>query len=149
MNDRLEAWADRIDALSLRERALLLVAAVAILFGVINTLLLTPVARAQQDRTRQIRAIQSQLTVQSQQARNLAAPGHGASDGPRQQQLARLHRQLTVVDGQLQGRLGTLIRPAQAPAVLKTLLRRERGLQLISLDAHREAPLPSPDAHHD
>ncbi|MEJ2686104.1 MAG: hypothetical protein P8124_02650 [Gammaproteobacteria bacterium] len=144
MKERLQPWAERIDALSLRERALLLVAAIAVLFGLMNTLLLAPLARAEHDRTQQIRHIQSQIAAQGRQARLFATHRHSDHAGPRQRKLALLKDRLAAVDRRLQRRLGTLIRPSQAPAVLKTLLRREQGLRLVSLEAHRAPPLPTP-----
>ncbi|MEJ2645128.1 MAG: hypothetical protein P8180_09380 [Gammaproteobacteria bacterium] len=143
MKERVQLWSERIDALSLRERALLLVAAVAVLFGIVNTLLLAPLARTQHERTQQIQRIQSQIATQGQQARNLSLQGRNTDADPRQRELTRLHEQLAAVDKRLRRRLGTLIRPSQAPAVLKTLLRREQGLRLISLEARRAPPLPA------
>ena len=141
MKEKLQAWADRIDQLALRERVLLLLAAVSVLAAAFNALALAPLAQAQQHRAQTLQQLRAQV---SDEARRLTRPGQ--ADGPlqaRRRRIKALQGELEAAARALRGRLGTLVQPADAPRVLRDLVRRQPGLRLVGLRSRlhrRERP---------
>ena len=137
MYAKLEAWMARIDALSLRERAMLLAAVLAVLMLLGNALLLKPV-RVESERVQEALADwQTKLEVLELQARQLA---DGAGEDPaaqRQARLAELQGQLAALDRDVQSRLGVMLEPHRAAGVLEAVLARQGGLHLVSMEAAR------------
>lgn len=136
MKARLRQWADRIDALELRERALLLFAAVIVIYLLVDALGLKPVLKSQQTTQQAIADLELKLSGLRQQSRLLA---DGTGKAPLQVQRDHLAAELRALDRTINGRLGALAEPAQATRLLEQMLARQPGLQLISLQAGAQA----------
>jgi MSHA biogenesis protein MshJ len=141
----VQQWIDRIDALELRERILLLAAAVVVLFLAIDSIGLQPALKAQQVTQERISGLEMQLGALGQQAMLLS---HQTDEDP----LASLSNsrdalaaRLAELDTRLVNQLGALVEPAQAAELLEQVLSRHRGLKISSLRATGE-PLQGADA---
>ncbi|VAW76258.1 hypothetical protein MNBD_GAMMA15-1611 [hydrothermal vent metagenome] len=132
---QLQQLADRVDALELRERVLLLVAAIAVLFFSIDMLALQPVLKSQQIAREQITELDTRLGALRQNARLLQYRSGIDPLQARREQREKLDRELAILDERIVNQLGALVEPAQAAKVLEQVLARHRGLQLVSLDA--------------
>ena len=135
---RAQPWLDRVDALELRERILLMAAGVVVLFLLIDTLWLQPTLKAQQVTEQRISEFESRLHALGQSAQLLT---YQASTDPlalRRQRRDELSTQLAELDGRILGQLGALVEPAQAAQVLEQLLSGHPGLGLVSLSASTE-----------
>jgi len=131
----LQQLADRVNALELRERVLLLAAAVAVLFFSIDLLALQPVLKAQQVTRERITELDTRLGALRQNARLLQ---YRSDDDPlqaRREKRDNLRQELTTLDERIVSQLGALVEPAQASKVLEQVLAGHRGLQLVSLNA--------------
>jgi MSHA biogenesis protein MshJ len=136
---QLRSWVDRIDALELRERVLLLLAGVVVLFLLVDSLALQPTLKAQQAAEQRITDLELKLGAQRQQARLL---GFKADEDPlasRNQHRDKLAADLAELDERILDQLGALVKPAQAAEVLKRMLSGHRGLKLTSLKASTES----------
>ena len=139
----LSAWqrqAKRIDALSLRERAILFLCLVAVLVAVFDTLVLTPLsARAKQRNEQQTRetAELSQLRAQF-----ITASRAGVADPTvqLQQRLAAAQAERQGLDRELRQVAGTGESEGLS-TVLQRLLARQHGLLLERLTLLQDTPV--------
>ncbi|HHJ13382.1 MAG TPA: hypothetical protein ENJ79_03270 [Gammaproteobacteria bacterium] len=148
LNDlaRLRRIADRVDALQLRERLLLLAAGTALLFFGTDLLLLQPILKRQQHARAEIGQLESQLAAGREQARLLR---YRSEEDPllvRREQYNRMQQELAALDRRIRDQLGVLVEPAQAADLLKQVLQRQPGLSLRALKATAE-PLREDPAH--
>ena len=132
---KLQQLSERIDALELRERVLLLVAAVAVLFFSIDTLALQPVLKSQQVVRERITGLESRLDALRQHARLLRYRSDAEPLQARHEQRDKLRLELASLDKQIVEQLGALVEPAQAADVLEQVLSNHRGLRLVNLEA--------------
>lgn len=141
MRDRLQALVDRFDALSTRERVLVLIALFAVAYQV-GTLVVF-------DRQfEQIESLQAQAARDNQTvlATNLEITGLMAQrpDDPNTVLRASIHDLRQQIDRQreaLQAETESLISPSDMARFLEQLLLQERELQLLSLNTLEPQPL--------
>ncbi len=150
MRAQIRQWADRIDALELRERILLLAATVAVLFLLVDALALKPILKAQQVTEQRIAEIEIKLTALHQQANLLNFKNGDDALASRYAKRDRLAGQLAELDTRILDQMGALVEPAQAAQVLEQVLSSHRGLKLKSLkasaDSLRNLELENPDS---
>lgn len=136
---QLQPLIERIDALALRERSLLLFATVVVLFLLVDSLGLDPALKAQQVTEQRIAELELKLGALQQKARllnsdsdeTLVQSGHAARE--------RLAAELEELDAAILAQIGTLVEPAQASRVLEQVLARYPGLRLQSMQAGSES----------
>lgn len=129
---RLPALARRIDALSLRERAIMAVSLAAALAAVIDFLVISPQFTAQ-------RALVAQLRTQAQEMNvlraQLAPPAADSPEALARRALEAQRAELADVEARIGARLaGRSGAPAQLPDLLQRVLRRHERLTLLKLD---------------
>ncbi len=139
MRATIRQWAERVDALELRERILLLLAAVAVLFLLVNSLALQPMLKAQQVTEQRISDLEMQLSALHQQANMLNFKSDEDPLAPRYAKRDNLAAQLAELDTRIVDQMGALVEPAQAAEVLEQVLSSHRGLKLKSLQASAES----------
>jgi MSHA biogenesis protein MshJ len=133
-------WSARFAALQQREKIMVVGAVlVAILFGGYS-LWIEP---AQLQKTRLKKSIDQQQAEEAQLRTQLAALIAQSSDpdAVNRSVLVQLQKQLTETERDIHGFDRVLVAPAQAPALLQTLLARHRGLTLASLATLPPQPL--------
>ena len=135
---KAQYWIDRIDALELRERVLLLAATVAILFLSVDSVGLQPTLKAQQVTEERISELEMKLGALRQQAMLLSYKTDEDTLAARYQSRDTLAAELAALDARLGDQLGALVEPAQAAELLEQMLTRHRGLRITSLRASAE-----------
>ncbi|MGB5605488.1 MAG: hypothetical protein WBN51_03140 [Gammaproteobacteria bacterium] len=130
MHERIQQFVERIDALQLRERALLMCAGIAALFLTIDTLALQPVYTKQKQSEQDISGWDTQLAVLQQRSGLLAGKDDKDPVQSLQQRRAQLQEELAELEGTIHGQLGALLEPRQATQVLEQVLAEERDLVL-------------------
>lgn len=132
MKSLLLLQARRIDALSLRERAIMFVSLAAALVAVADAWVLTPRLAEQKTYAERMRAQSGELdTLRTQ------AAGGGAADTPAarlQSQLQEVRSQQQALDAQIRHRLSDGSAHAQLPDLLRRVLRRHDRLLLLRLE---------------
>ncbi len=131
MMSRLRKVAESVDRLSLRERLFLLTAVLVMLGGLWEALLAAPLEARERAANERIETIRGRLEQLNQ---TIAATADGMSEGlPGQIDRLRALR-ARVAEGEDAVRVYTsdLIDPAQMRLVLEELIRRQRGLKLVS-----------------
>lgn len=139
---------DWLDALELRERILLLLAAVVVLYLIVDSLGLQPALKAQQITEQDTSAIEMKLSALREQANLLNYNSSDDSTRSRQESRDMLNAELTELDANIIGQLGALVEPAQAANVLEHVVSNHRRLKMKSLQAH-SAPLEQIDSSHE
>jgi len=132
--ERLRALPERVNALSLRERALLGLAALAVVFLLWDLLLMSGL-RERHDRVQeQIEQVQGQVQALTDSIQQTAVAG---ADDPRaalEQQRDALTDDITRLESRLADALGEVTTPAETRALLAALLAESPGLSLITLE---------------
>lgn len=127
---RLEKIRARIDELSLRERAMLFLSLVAVLFMASQSLLVGPVAKEQKELVDRISATQKQVTELDQLTEALVASRTADPDAENRRTAEELRAGLAGLDSQIKGAVAGLIEPRQMTQMLEDVLKRNPGLVL-------------------
>ena len=125
--------AERVDAMSLRERALIFLAAALVLITLLNTLLINPQLTRQQEISKKLMQTQTVTNTLQAQIQSLVQARSADPDAPLRERMAKLQAESAEADRVLQEMQSGLIAPQQMPALLDDILRRNRGLRLVSL----------------
>jgi MSHA biogenesis protein MshJ len=134
IQQRWLAFANRIDALSLRERMMVFIAAILVLITLINSLLIDPLLAKQKQRAQEIKQFQ-QTTAQLQtQIQAIVQAGAVDPDQALQARLAQLRQQSAASGKTLDDIQGKLIAPQQMPALLEDLLHSNKEVHLVALN---------------
>lgn len=140
MRARLLVLGSRIDALSLRERGILLLVLLLVLYVICDRLFIAPTLQSIQMRSTEIGDLRNKLDALKVRTTLLDQNGHD----PLAQRQARIHaleQQLAAQNAQFEERLGRLVRPQQAAPLLREILQQKPGLHLLALDTAPGAPL--------
>lgn|SRR5574340_1217251 len=123
----------RIDEMSLRERALLFAAGGFAVISLINAMLLDPLFAEQKILSAQV--IQKQEKMKELQAaiQSQLQARRDNENSPLRMRVAQLKQQLQEQDGYLQNRRSRLVEPDKMADVLRQVLSRNGGLQLVAL----------------
>ncbi len=124
---------NKIDALTLRERGIMLVVISAAIIFLFNSLLIDPQYAKQKILSDKIKQEQAQIAATrmeiSQRVANLSAD----PDAEIKKRIASAKQQLLQIDASLQELQKNLVRPEKMTALLENILKRNHKLQLLSL----------------
>jgi MSHA biogenesis protein MshJ len=129
----------RFDAMSIRERMLIAVAALAMILVVWNTLLMQPLSTRQKAMQAELNEITDNMTKTATAMEAAMEPKNTALS-----QLKTARSELTDVDHQLSTTIAGMIPPEHMAAVIQDVLRQQHGLTLISLRNQPVMPLIIP-----
>lgn len=130
---RWQALAARIDALTLRERAIILVGVVALLWALWDSLLMAPLAAEQKARQQRVTDIQARLETINRTIAALAERRGSDPDAENRARLEALRAEIATIEQGLRGATAGVIEPGRMPAVLERLLAQRTDLKLIEL----------------
>ncbi len=133
MKGRLERWALRFDALSIRERAAIFAAAAVIFVFLANTFIIERQSASSRALKQQIDNQKAQLSAYDIQANALQQQKAGDLDAANRARLQRAQQQLTQLESDLALAQKGLVSAERMPALLQEVLREQHGLQLVEL----------------
>ena len=133
----LQGYADRIDALSLRERALVFLAAAAVLFFTYDTFLLEPLLKRQKSLFEATQLRQAAVNGIEQQIQAVLQRRSDDPDAANRAAQMQLKGELALLDAKLAQRQSRLVPADRMVRLLEAMLRDKRQLQVLSL---RSAP---------
>jgi MSHA biogenesis protein MshJ len=124
---------NRIDGMTLRERALIFAAAGFLTISLVNSLLLDPLLQKQKILSSQV--VQQQEKIKELQAamESLLQARRDDKNSPLRMNIAQLQQQLQEMDGYLLDRSSRLVEPDRMSDLLNHVLSRNGGLQLVEL----------------
>jgi len=129
---KLDQWLERFEALSLRERLLLLLAGSSLLLLLVHQFWLAPQLKARQAWREGLAQIQQQSTRFSAQITELETQLQVDLNRENRQRLSRIEQASSALDQRLREQQQTLISPDRMPQVLEDVLQ-DLPLELLSL----------------
>lgn len=141
IQERLQQLGERIDGLSLRERALLFGAVLVVIFTLWDRLLMAPVGQDQAGATKDLEAATAHLARLNGQIQALAAGAQTDPDLRLRQRLEQLEAEHRRLDERLESATLELIDPREMARALEKLLERQGGLRLVRLENLGAEPL--------
>ncbi|GAB4303390.1 MAG: type II secretion system protein GspM [Thiohalomonadaceae bacterium] len=144
MKERLERLRERIDALTLRERGMLFLGSIAVLYMLAQLLLFSPLEAQQRRALERIGTLQKEIAAFDEQMQNILRRQSQDPDADNQRQKRQLTAQIAVLDKQIGGAVQGLIAPQQMARVLEEVIRRQAGLRLQRIESLPARPLVEP-----
>jgi MSHA biogenesis protein MshJ len=131
---RYEALQTRIDALSLRERAIIFVALTAFLYLIWNTLLMNPLSAEQRTMLSQINSTRTEVAALEEQLKVVMHQHEIDPNKPEREHLAKLDRQLAQANENISKMITGLIAPEEMAKILEQVLNKQKGLTFVRLE---------------
>jgi len=128
-----QRWSERIDAMVLRERAIVFVAAGLVAMFLFFALLGNPLTDRERQIARQLAQKQVDTRAIQEQVQKLLGSRGGDPDAARRARIDELKRRIAQVDAHLGVKQRELVPAERIPGLLEEMLRRERKLELVGL----------------
>jgi MSHA biogenesis protein MshJ len=133
MKQRWERIAEKIDALSLRERGLVFFSLALVVLALLYSALIRPVIEQQRIVARSLSQQESQIRVSNQQLGTMITARRDDPDTVNRRRLDELKRRIAEAQRQLALRQSTLIAADRMAGLLEDLVARNRNLELVDL----------------
>jgi MSHA biogenesis protein MshJ len=141
MKQRIAAWAERYEAFSLRERALVMVAIIVLMFMLWDAMLMSPEGLRQKQIVAKMQTMNQQTEALNLQIQEMSAALRGGEAEHINARVNELRGLLTALTQQQKDLTVEFIRPAQMANVLRDMLTAESGLVLTKLESLGAQPL--------
>ena len=129
-----ELACSKVDGMSLRERAMIFVAAAFVVISLINATLLDPLLAQQKVLSAQVVQQQEKMKALQAQMQNLWQAKSDDEHSPLRTRLVQIKQQLQEQDGYLQSRSDRLVEPDKMASLLEQVLNKNGNLELIALN---------------
>lgn len=140
MKKQLQGLANRVDAMSLRERALIFITLLVALYFLAMNVLFGPLIN-EKDRLQQ-QVNQKRQEVESLESRiQSMATGRDEADTAKQRKIAALQENLRTMDSELVHVTAGLVSPKEMARLIEQMLLRNRGLQVMKVESIPAMPL--------
>jgi len=133
MKQLLQKYADGIDAMGLRERAMFFGAVALVLMTLLQVFLLNPVLSRRNQLSAQIAQQESETNAIQAQTQALVRPTGPDQDALNRARLRNLREELAQLDRQIEEQQKQFVAPEKIAAMLEDLVGKHRNLQLLSL----------------
>lgn len=141
LKTRLKGHADRIDAMSLRERGLIFITVMVAVYFVAVHLLFGP-ANVEKDRLQsQVNQLREENRSMDLQIQTLLTGGAQDPEGAKRQKIASLRTDLQQMDTSLTQVTSGLVTPKEMTRLVEQMLSKNRGLQVLKMESLPAAPL--------
>jgi len=132
---------DRVDALSLRERGLVFVAVMVVLYLIAANLVFGPL-RAEQSRIQdELKAKRELVRTTEGQTQALLGAQSGDINAANRAKLASLQQQLKELDATMDQMTAGVVSPTEMAKLVERILMQNRGLELVKLENIPSAPI--------
>lgn len=123
----------KVDAMAVRERAMMFAALACLVIFAINSLLIDPLLIKQKALSAKIVQQQQQMREAEAAMQAMADAKHNDEHSPMRARIAELKAQLQESDGYLQSRRDRLVDPAKMGGLLEQVLKSHDKLNLVEL----------------
>jgi len=131
MRERISQLIERVDAMELRQRIMLLAAGLIVMFYVADTFAIQPAIKQQKTLRQSVSDWESKLDVLRERTGILTAgPADRATSN-----YSKMRTRLAEPETRIQEQMGGLLAPAQAITVLEQVLEQENDLKLLKVNA--------------
>lgn len=139
--DKLKQLLARIDALTVRERAIVFVGLIAILFSIWDAMLTAPLANRQNTLNLQLNSKNAERLALNTRLQQMIVDGSKDPNAAKLVQLKTLRSKLVEVEAELDSSTTNLVSPQEMPRILENVLRRSGDLTLLSMKSLGVRPL--------
>ncbi len=129
----LQRYADRLDAMSLRERVLIFLAVAVMIVAIADSALFEPILRRQKANSQRIQQQEDEIHTMQTQVQAYAQARTGDSVNAKRQRLEKRKLELAALDRQLAAGQGELVPPERMARMLSEIVKRNPDVELISL----------------
>lgn len=133
MKEQWQKLVDKIDALALRERALIFVMMSVVLITPVNMFLLDPLRAKEKSLSQQLSEKQTQIAALQSQLQDLAVSSQIDPDIENRKRAQELKRKLAELEAPLETVQQSLVSPDKKVSLLEDLLVQNPRLRLVSL----------------
>ena len=129
----LQRYADRLDAMSLRERVLIFLAVAVMIVAIADSALFEPILRRQKANSQSIQQQEDEIRTMRTQVQAYAQARTGDSANAKRQRLEKRKLELAALDRQLAAGQSELVPPERMAKMLSEIVKRNPDIELISL----------------
>ncbi len=129
----LQRYADRLDAMSLRERVLIFLAAAVVIVAIADSALFDPISRRQKVNSQRIHQQEDEIRTMQGQVQAYAQARTGDDANAKRQRLEKRKLELAALDRELAGRRSELVPPERMAKMLHEIVKRNPDIELVSL----------------
>lgn len=137
-------YTDRVDSLSLRERAIVFVAILVALYSVAANLLFPPLTAAQKTLTQQLTAKRQQIQATETQIQTVLTRSAHDPDSANRAKLVELETRLRSLDQTLATATARLVPPREMARMVEQIVLRNRNITLARIESLPAEPLQLP-----
>ena len=141
LKTQFKGFTDRIDAMSLRERGLIFVTLLAVLYFVAVNVLFGPV-NAEKDRLqKQVNQLHEETRLLEIQVQGLVSGSENDPDAVKRKKIVSLQENLKTMDAALNRVTAGLVPPKEMTKLVEQMLLKNRGLEVIKVESLPSMPL--------
>ena len=129
----LQRYADRLDAMSLRERVLIFLAAAVVIVAIADSALFDPISRRQKVNSQRIHQQEDEIHTMQGQVQAYAQARTGDDANAKRQRLEKRKLELAALDRELASRRSELVPPERMAKMLYEIVKRNPDIGLVSL----------------
>lgn len=141
MKIRWKEIAERIDAMNLRERAMLFAVGVLVLVALPYNLVVTPSYATQRSILQRMRQDQGRIESVQKELVNLLASQKDDVSSENQVKLLTLQQELDRIEKRVRDRQSLLVPADKVPELIRGVLKKSSRLRLVSFNTLRSAPM--------
>jgi MSHA biogenesis protein MshJ len=134
MREQIDKIVAKVDALSLRERAMIFAAVAFLLVSLIDYLLLNPLLMQQKKISEQIVQQQEKMKEIQSQLAGLLEAKQADTSSPKRERIRMLRQQISNGSAYLKEKQDKLVPPEKMAALLERVLNKNERLQLVALN---------------
>lgn len=131
---RLKTLAERIDALSLRERGMIFIGVLTVLYIIAMNLVFAPLRAEHKRVEKSLRAKHQEVQVLNGQLQVMLGVSDGSVDARQRGRIETLQREMRELDQSLEQLTGGMVSPQQMAKLLEQVLARSSGVRLVKLE---------------
>lgn len=139
--DKLKPWLERVDALKLNERVLLLAALLLVVVKVWDGLLLAPMTAERVRLQSEVETLGTALREADQLSQAVLAAARHDPDAEVAATLAARNAELSSVEAEIKSKVGRMVPQEQMATVLSAVLKRFDKLEFVALEGLGAEPV--------
>jgi MSHA biogenesis protein MshJ len=129
----LQGYADRLDAMSLRERVLIFLAVAVVIVAIADSALFEPILKRQKINSQRIQQQEDEIRAMRGQVQVYAQARAGDSANAKRQRLEKGKLELAALDRELAARQSELVPPERMAKMLSEIVKRNPDIELVGL----------------
>ena len=139
--EKIREIINRVDNLSIRERGIILLAMLFIMFSVWENFLMRPLSVTEKKISSELKQKQAEQLLLNARLQQLLAQGKMDPDAANRKKLNDLRTQLDQIEAEVKSSAQYLIPPKSMAKILETVLLKTKGLELIEVKGLGAEPL--------